>query len=323
MNDSENTSTYLYEKENEYVLSLPRVVAGCKSKKFYPDSLIWLFLNKIKSFRTVLTYLIRVIIGWKWINKTRKLKKRGSLVDAIVIGNGPSQGFLDVDTLTQFQNNGGELICVNFWTENEALSKVVPTYLVSSDPIIFSNNIPDHLSEKHEKLLSYILKNSSIMLIFPLNRCDELSKVFGEKRMIGFVDHELRSWSNNINPLYPRGYLTMTLYKSLAMANWFDYRNIYLIGMDNTYPRNIYCDQNNNFINHEIHAGDKDYAVDQSAMYNTIGDGLYEIAQVFYDARKFKNPKILNLDRYSLTDAFKKSTDSVSEVLNPRKVIKP
>ena len=87
--------------------------------------------------------------------------------------------------------------------------------------------------------------------------------------------------------------------------------------MDNTYPRNIYCDENNKFINHEIHAGDQDYAVDQSAIYNTVGDGIYEIAQIFFDARKFKNPKILNLDRHSLTDAFKKTIDSVSDVLNP------
>lgn len=317
MNNSEKTSTYLYLKENEYVMTLPRVVVAGKARNFYPNSLLWLFFTKIKSLKTIISYLIYAIKGWGWIEKTRKLRKRGVLVNAIVIGNGPSQGFLDVDTLTQFQKNGGELICVNFWTDSETLSKVVPNYLVSSDPIIFSNNIPDHLREKHEKLLSYIHENSSIMLICPLNRCDELSEVFGEERIIGFVDHELRTWSNNINPLYPRGYLSMTLYKALALANWFDYKNIYLIGMDNTYPRNIYCDQDNKFINHEIHASDQDYALDQSAVFNTVGDGLYEIAQLFYDARKFKNPKILNLDRHSLTDAFKKTIDSVSDVLNP------
>lgn len=317
MNNSEKTSTYLYLKENEYVMTLPRVVVGGKARNFYPNSLLWLFFTKIKSLKTIISYLIYAIKGWGWIEKTRKLRKRGVLVNAIVIGNGPSQGYLDVNTLTEFKRNGGELICVNFWTDNELLNKVVPTYLVSSDPIIFSNNIPGHLREKHEKLLSYMHENSSIVLVCPLTRCNELSKIFGRERIIGFVDHELRLWSDNINPLYPRGYLSMTLYKALALANWFDYRNIYVIGMDNTYPRNIYCDENNKFINHEIHAGDQDYAVDQSAIYNTVGDGIYEIAQIFFDARKFKNPKILNLDRHSLTDAFKKTIDSVSDVLNP------
>jgi hypothetical protein len=317
VNNSEKTSTYLYLKENEYVMTLPRVVVAGKARNFYPNSLLWLFFTKIKSLKTILSYLIYAIKGWRWIEKTRKLRKRGVLVNAIVIGNGPSQGYLDVNTLTEFKRNGGELICVNFWTENELLNKVGPTYFVLSDPIIFSKNIPGHLREKHEKLLSYMHENSSIVLVCPLTRCNELSKIFGRERIIGFVDHELRLWSDNINPLYPRGYLSMTLYKALALANWFDYRNIYVIGMDNTYPRNIYCDENNKFINHEIHAGDKDYAVDQSAIYNTVGDGIYEIAQIFYDARKFKNSKILNLDRHSLTDAFKKTIDSVSDVLNP------
>ncbi|CAM8355532.1 hypothetical protein [Candidatus Methylopumilus planktonicus] len=315
----DNTSTFLYKKENEYVMSLPRVVVGGAAKRFYPDSVLWLFFKKINTLRALKSYFSKVIFKWSWLAKTKQLRNSGLLVNAIVIGNGPSQGYLDAKSLLEFKSKGGEVICVNFWTDNEELSKVIPTYLVTSDPLIFSEKVPDHIKEKNAKLLSYMLKNVSVMIICPLGRCDQISKIFGKERVLGFVDEELRMWTSNINPMYPRGYLSMTLYKALAMAIWINYKKIFIIGMDNTYSRNIYCDQENKFINHEIHAGTKDFSFDQSNVYKSVGDGLTEIAQLFYDARKFNNKKILNLDPYSLTDAFIKmneSIDNISDVLN-------
>ena len=295
-NNSENTPTFFYKKENEYVLSLPRVTISGPAKRFYPDSVLWLFFKKINSLKTVKEYLIQVMIKWSWLAKTKLLRNKGLFADAIVIGNGPSQGYLDASILAEFKSKGGEVICINFWTENEDLSKVIPTYLVTSDPIIFSEKVPDHLKEKNAKLLSYMLKNVSVMIVCPLGRCDQLSKIFGKERILGFVDQELRMWTSNINPMYPRGYLSLTLYKALAIAVWINYRKIFIIGMDNTYPRNIYCDQENKFINHEIHAGSKDFSVDQSNLYKSVGDGLTEIAQLFYDARKFKNETTFSIN---------------------------
>jgi hypothetical protein len=318
-NNIESTSTFLYKKENEYVMSLPRIIVSGATKRFYPDSVLWLFFKKINTLRILASYFSKVIFNWGWLAKTKQLRGRGLLVDAIVIGNGPSQGYLDATSLLEFKSKGGDIICVNFWTDNEELSKVIPTYWVTSDPLIFSAKVPNHIKEKNEKLLSYMLRNVSVMIVCPLERCDQMSKIFGKERVLGFVDQELRMWTSNISPLYPRGYLSMTLYKALAIAIWFNYRKIFIIGMDNTYPRNIYCDQDNKFINHEIHAGSKDFSVDQSDLYKSIGDGLTEIAQLFYDARKFNNKKILNLDPYSLTDAFEKmneSIDNISDVLN-------
>jgi hypothetical protein len=323
--NSENSSTFFYKKENEYVMSLPRVVLKGEVRRFYPDSIIWLFLKKINSLRSIKGYLIEVITKWRWLVKTKSLKKRGEMVDAIVIGNGPSQGYLDVSSLSEFKANGGELICINYWTDNEDIWNVIPNYLVISDPLTLSDKVPDYLKQKNEKLLAYLLKYRSINIACPMSRCDQLSAIFGSQRILGFVDQELRMWTHNINPLYPRGYVSMTLYKALALAIWFDYRKIYVIGMDNTYPRNIYCDQDNKFINHEIHAGDKDYSVDESAFYKSIGDGLSVIALIFYDSLRFKRDKIVNLDPYSLTDAFKKiklSIDKIPDVLCAKGTIK-
>lgn len=318
-NNSENTSTSRYKKENEYVMSLPRVLYKGSAVAFYPDSVLWLFFKKINSLRSVLKYFIQVITKWRWLAKIKGLRNSGSSVDAIVIGNGPSQGYLDVTRLLRFKAKGGEVICINFWTDNENLCKVIPTYLVISDPLSLSSIATDYIKEKNDELLSYLLKNASVIIVCPLERCDELSELFGNDRVLGFVDQELRMWTSNISPMYPRGYTSMTLFKALAVAIWFNYRKIYIIGMDNTYPRNIYCDHDNKIINHEIHAGANDYTIDLSDYYKSVGDGMTEIAQLFYDARKFKNEKILNLDPYSLTDVFKKTKqpiDKIPDVLN-------
>ena len=306
----------MYKKENEYVMSLPRFFVAGKVKRFYPDSISWLFLKKINSLKVIGVYLIQVVVKWRWLAKTKNLRNKGLFGDGIVIGNGPSQGFLDVKGLLKFKASGGEIICINFWADNTYLSKVIPTYLVISDPSIFSDTAPNFIQEKNEKLLSYLQTNVSVIIICPLERCVKLSEIFGKERILGFVDQELRMWTSNINPIFPRGYLSMTLYKALALATWFNYRKIYIIGMDNTYPRNIYCDQNNKLINHEVHSGTDDYSLDVSALYGNIGDSLTEIANIFYDVRKFKNDKIINLDPYSLTDVFLKIDKSIGNISN-------
>jgi hypothetical protein len=99
----------------------------------------------------------------------------------------------------------------------------------------------------------------------------------------------------------------MTLYKALSVAIWLGYDRIYVLGMDNTYPRNVYCDRDNRVLNLEIHAGREDYAADWSRLYRGVGDLIYELAYLFYDARKFAAAgRVVNLDPYSLTDAFPK-----------------
>ena len=322
--DTKNTrsATERYIAENEYVMALPRVFHNRQQlRKYYPDSVISLLLRKILSLRSLKSYLIEVVIGWRLMIRIWRLKKSQHLYDAMVIGNGPSQGYLDKKTLVEFQKKGGQLFVVNFWPENKILSEVIPDYIIISDPGTLSLTSADHLlissdpgtssieagenfKDKNNRLSEYLMANDSIKIACPISRCSELSKIYGEQRVIGFVDSELRMWNRNINPLLPRGYLSMTLYKSLALAIWFGYKKIFVIGMDNTYLRTVYCNRDNKFINQEIHAAGADFAVDMSGMYGTVGDGIMDISQLFFDARKFTRENVINLDQYSLTDAF-------------------
>ena len=76
--------------------------------------------------------------------------------------------------------------------------------------------------------------------------------------------------------------------------------------MDNTYPRDLYCDESNRVLNHEVHAGISDYACDQSDVYPTVAAAVYDIYRLFKDLELFPNSSVYNLDSYSLTDRFKK-----------------
>src|SRR5690349_6686907 len=53
---------------------------------------------------------------------------------ALVLGNGPSQGFADRDILSDFKRKGNDLFVVNDWHVNDELLFVGPTHLVISDP---------------------------------------------------------------------------------------------------------------------------------------------------------------------------------------------
>ena len=110
----------------------------------------------------------------------------------------------------------------------------------------------------------------------------------------------------------------MTLFKTLAIAIHMGYKQIYLIGMDNTYPRDIFCDKNNRILRRERHAGENDYLVDLTPLVPSMDVLMQDIFNIFYDLRKcFIGATVLNLDCYSLTDVFPKieSLNKIDEML--------
>ena len=301
-----NKVTLEYLSTNRKVHNLPCVKIEGTSKNLDRKSLTKLFVSKIFNLKGVLVFFFEISIGMKWIWNLKKLKSSEITNRVIVIGNGPSQGYLTSEILQGLKDENFDVIAVNFWNENASLSSVIPTYLVISDPHTLSENAPSRLQGRNITLRKYLLENPTITLICPIRRCKELSTIFTKDRLIGMVDSDLQYWSANITPIRPRGYISMTLYKALAIAQWFGYEKIYVLGMDNTYPRNIFCNIDNKFINLEQHASGDEYTVDQSKIYPNIGARLLEISDLYFDLYKFNNECIYNLDPYSLTDSFKK-----------------
>ncbi|MGA8146596.1 MAG: hypothetical protein WB870_03350 [Gallionellaceae bacterium] len=300
--------TEAYIMENQYVNSLERRIINTRSRLGTNHALItaaWYIGRKVKS---ILTYASEVVTYREWLTNLLKLRNNKVGTKALVIGNGPSQGYMKVEFLNAFKHTGGEVFVVNFWNQNQNLSAFKPDYLVISDPATLRfEDDAKAIRDNNLSLLNYLECNATIKVICPFPRCREISKMLGAERVIGFTDTELQGITGNISPIYPRGYISMTLYKALAVALFFGYKDIYVIGMDNTYPRNIYCDEQNRILNLEKHSGTVDTVVDQSSLYPCVSALLKELATLFLDARKFARSGIVkNLDRYSLTDAFPK-----------------
>ncbi len=311
-----------YINENEYVMSLERRIIVGKPRFRYSHPLLAFLLRIYRIIKNCATYAIEIIAHRKRFFEIIKLRGVKNKFNALVIGNGPSQGYLSAELLGAFKENGGEIFAVNFWHLNVRLSSVKPDYLVISDPATLSFK-SDHeiLKNSNLSLLSYLKSNNSIKIVCPFSREEELRRLFDDHRIICFSDTELIGISKNIAPIYPRGYISMTLYKALSVALWFGYKKVYIIGMDNTYPRNIFCDSNNRILNLERHAGIKDTVADQSAVYRNIAELLEDLTVLFKDIWKFSGDgKVVNLDQYSLTDAFVKMNIQVfEEILNAEK----
>ena len=298
--------TEKYRLENEYVLSLERAVLdGKKQKKIIGWSLRRLLKHHIASaincsIRLPLEY---VTLG-SGIFKSARLRGTKGDSQALVIGNGPSQGFICAEQLNRFISKGGETVVLNYWFLNKDLAGHSPTWAIFSDPKTF------HFSEElRDSLCENLSRSKSTRVLAPASLKKDIrdSKVPGLlERTAFFIDTEL-SMSRNISPLFPRGYISMTLYKALAWAVFLEYRKIGVIGMDNTYPRNIYNDADNRLLRLELHAQTQDKVFDQSLLYDGgVAAALDRLTRLFFDLQKFPTDKIFNLDPYSLTDRFQK-----------------
>ena len=83
--------------------------------------------------------------------------------------------------------------------------------------------------------------------------------------------------------------------------------------MDNTYPRNVYCDHENRLIRLELHAEADNYTLDMSDLFQNMDNYIASMIRLFRDAHLFKGD-VVNLDPFSLTDAFEKIPEPFADV---------
>lgn len=275
-----------------------------KKKKVIGHSILQLSISRFKSFISgLINYLIEIYIARKYLLSTFKKYKSAANKKCLLIGNGPSQGHLSPDLLDKFKAAGNDTYGLNYWTENTELSRHIPSYMIFSDPDTFNEN-KDYLVEKTKKLKKYILDNHDIKIIVPFSMVSMMKSQFTNE-IYGFCDSEFNGWKNT-NPLLPRGYISMTLYKGIAWCGFLGYKNIYVIGMDNTFIKNIFSNKNNAVLQLDKHSSQEDKLIDLSQMYESIASRVDELSRLFIDLIVFKKLNIINLDIYSLTDSFVK-----------------
>ena len=325
---SEASKTYLLENINAFSLQIRNLP--------YSGSVRGIQLGTLRGIcghiandlmNSPIEYLKALILGWREISKLSSIKGSKADVRAIIIGNGPSQDLINPAALQKFKQNGNDIHVINYWNENTRLSSISPSYFITSDPNTLcesKHETPDSdISKSNASLKRYLLNDPSITIMAPIWQIKYLKDIFGMNRVMGFIDTEMRALSSNIDPRLPRGYLSMTLFKAVAIASHMGYKEIYLIGMDNTYPRDIYCDSNNHIFRRERHAGAADYLVDITPLNPSMAVQMQDIFNLFSDLERcFTDLNVLNLDPYSLTDVFSKVTsfDEIDSLLFKSKI---
>jgi hypothetical protein len=243
-------------------------------------------------------------------NKLLSVKNSRRNKIAFVLAGGPSINTIDPIKLATFcNNNQSEIFCVNYFVNSDFAKEVNIDNWVISDFNHFDFNRPD-TRLAHKNANSGVCKK-----IFAAEQYANLILNESQVEIIPFNDLETSNiFSSNINPCFPRSYVSMTGYKALSIAAFMGFEKIYICGFDNTYIRDLDCDIDNKLYRRLIHFYSIKEPISQTKIDEnriklrdrTVADELLAYIRLFSDLSRFKKFPIYNLDPNSLTDAFPK-----------------
>ena len=239
------------------------------------------------------------------IRRYSRLDKKSSV---LVIANGPTAQKLNLAEVMKYKSLGEiEVFGVNFAILDEKFEAVID-FLVLSDPGMH----PNCESERAVQLWEKIVRQERIKIVTPTSwhvyLKDSVCKSIG---CLHFKDTSLEGFSLNIDPTKPRGYISLTAYKALAVALFFRYRNTFVVGIDNSMFRKITVDENNKLIQLSNHgAGLYPISEDFSEYFpDGIFDYFYDLSEAFRSLKYcFGRLPIINLGIESEVDCFEKIT---------------
>jgi len=277
--------------------------------------------NPQYSITRVLLTKIRVIVEWsirrifeigirrKALASLRTKANAYSSRTALVIANGPSLNLISLIKVSEAQKKSWDVFAVNFFPISDGTKDLVPNYLVLSDPA----TQPTSLNDRAIELWKWIVVHPEVKIICPTSWYRTIKKIdLDSKQFIFFDDSSLISWSRNISPVRARSYLSLTAYKALAVAIYFGYSEIDIIGFDNNQVKGLKVTEENRVIqgpNHFTKYSDDSDLTDR--LPNGVADYFYDFSCAFADLRKFTEfGKIWNLDPDSYVDAFPKKASS-------------
>jgi hypothetical protein len=243
------------------------------------------------------------------LNATRVLKNSKSGKVALVLGSGPSLNHLNTDVLSNYVD---DVFAINSFNQLEVATRIKPAFYGLSDPAHFGTLSYEQALELNV-ILDYI-KDCEATLVLPHTAF--LAKVFTCFNRVFFDDRERTFFNRNISPLKPRSYGSTTIYKMLAMATYMGYKEIFILGFDNTNflnyrgrPDNLMHDVGGATALRKVEIKSAFIGEYEKEFTSGMAGRMQSYAHLFGDLRKFKKFKISNLDPYSLTDAFPKVTN--------------
>jgi hypothetical protein len=239
----------------------------------------------------------------KLLKPLRQLKGSKTGQIALVLGNGPSLNRINLEDILK---HSPDVFVLNDYYMKDLAKVLKPSFYCLSDPDSFYQ--PErNVRHSNSSAVAYMEENNCTLLISHLYRKVDL----GTKcKSLYFNDRELSIFNRNINPLRIRGYSSLTILKSLSIAVFLGYSQIYILGVDNTEHRALIGDKNNDIWLRT----DKLYEDNASNPLNYplhLTSGLAgkfsQYATWFNDFSKFPCDRIINLDLESIIEYFPKS----------------
>jgi hypothetical protein len=198
---------------------------------------------------------------------------------------------------------------VNSFFQSPAAKKITPDFYCLSDPNYFVED-QTNVTFESDDFLKYLEQTKPHLLVSHFYRRSSKYRKFS---VIYFNDREFRWMRRSINPVRPRSYVSLTLYKALAIAIYLGYAEIYVLGMDNNefafYDSNS---ENSVFVNFSKYFADGMSSAVVNAQQKPEGftsglaGRLQFFGQIYGDLKKFSKYPVWNLDEKSLVDAFPK-----------------
>lgn len=233
--------------------------------------------------------------------KLKNIKKNKNL---LILGGGPSLQKL-INKKKYVLKKNTDLMALSYFKRYGNI-KLKPTYILSADPSFLGGGKINSkfINKKNKKILNYLKKNN-VKLFLPMEKSSYLKR---HKLDINyFIARSSIFFLKNTNPIMSLSVANMSFFNALSIGLFMGYKKIYFLGLDNTYPRDVWVNKNNKLFNIERFANHY-YLADQSKRYKSISDMYSEISTIFYSLNLYKKykDKIFNLDDYSLTNTFKK-----------------
>ena len=257
------------------------------------------------NMREMVTFLLDRSDAKFFRSATRALRNSKKDSQALVLGNGPSLSRLDAKAV---ERDNPDIWVVNDFYKVKQAEDLTVTHYAISDRVYFSDS-PGVVNARLKPILEYVKRKNAILVLPHWASTLDLP-IPSSIQTYFFDDRELSAWSSNTSPIRPRGYIGLTLYKTLAFALYLGYDKVFLLGMDNTEFLNYGSDKSNRILLSSNHAYENfSNAADLS---DHFADGMASVftslAHTFGDLLKFKGP-VFNLDEYSLTTRFPKLTN--------------
>lgn len=252
-----------------------------------------------------------ILAGWfaKTVSMTREQRRRlmstrglrgtcGSQ-EALIIATGPSALGLDTHAALKMQARGGKIFALNFYNEMTLSEKVIPDFYVLTDPRWFDQASSDG---RIEATWNYIKENSGIVIVAPATI--EHIPLAVERSCVFVNTIGLDGWTRNTDPTRARGYVGLTAFAAMAIAQFMGFSSIFLCGFDSDAFRSIVLDESGDVALAANH-GYAENSTTKLLPIDSVGEALEFYARHFYDLKLFEQERFINLDPSSLVQSIR------------------